>query len=81
MQAIKIYVLKSSRRSKRRINQSMDDLYTKINYFRSLRSKTPDRFAEKGALSTIEYQVNIAYNTLKLISNQYKQKLQDESKI
>lgn len=71
MQAIKIYVLKSKlsrsihrRKWQRKINYAMDELYTKINYFRSLRSKPSDKFAAKGALSTIEYQVNIAYNTL-----------------
>jgi hypothetical protein len=45
------------------------DLDEKINFFRSLRSKAPDKFAAKGALSTIEYQVNIAYNTLRIISD------------
>lgn len=49
----------------------MDD---KINYFRSLRSKGPDKYAAKGALSTIEYQVNIAYSTLKIISDHLSNK-------
>ena len=62
MQAIRIYVLKyklttTTRRRKfqRKINVAMDGLYEKINYFRSLRSKPNDKFAAKGALSTIEY--------------------------
>ena len=69
MQAIRIYALKSKRpRPSRRLAHALEELDSKINYFRSLRSKGPDKFAAKGALSTIEYQVNMAYSTLKIIS-------------
>lgn len=68
MQAIRIYVLKSTKQDKK-LRSAQIELDEKINYFRSLRSKTPDKYAAKGALSTIEYQVNIAYSTLKIISD------------
>ena len=75
MQAIKIYVLKFQRnRNERKVQQSLLELDEKINNFRSQRSKSPDRYAAKGALSTIEYQVNIAYSTLKIISEHLSNK-------
>jgi hypothetical protein len=46
----------------------MAKLYEKINYFRSIRSRSVDKYAVKGALSTIESLVNLAYDTLKMIS-------------
>lgn len=69
MQAIKIYVHKSRRnRNDHTVKEALLKLDEKINKFRALRMKGPDRYAAKGALSTIEYQVNIAYSTLKIIS-------------
>jgi len=56
MQAIRIYVVKSQRqRSQKKIQQSLTELDEKINNFRQQRRKSPDKFAAKGALSTIEY--------------------------
>ena len=69
MQAIKIFVLKSRRRFKSKVKNAVEELDIKINHFRALRTKKADNLAPKGALSTIEYQVNIAFSTLKIISD------------
>jgi hypothetical protein len=52
----------------------MFKLESKLSQLRQLRNKKPDQLSAKGALSTIENHIQIAYTTLKIIAEHFQGK-------